>query len=211
MSFLKNKFILKNSKEEIIPDIKSLYFKYSEELKPIYFDEIIQISWYSDFSKKKLLNIKLYHKKNDLKYFLKYLDKALINLDNIVKLDKNKSIITYVPLNFFQYVYRWYSHVFLTAKELSKISKLNLESCFKKNLSFKKQSSLNKQDRHDNLKNRFSLKKNISKSIKNKDIILVDDIIASGVTINLLSKLLKDAWARNIYIIVLSWSTWQAL
>ena len=50
MSFLKNKFILKNSKEEIIPDIKSLYFKYSEELKPIYFDEIIQISWYSDFS-----------------------------------------------------------------------------------------------------------------------------------------------------------------
>ena len=205
-------FIFSNTSNKINPNIKSLITKYENEFdKEIYFNEIIQISNYEKNNKKALLSIKLYHKKSDINWFLKYLEKALIHLDTIVKLDKENTLITYVPLNIFQFVYRWYSHVYLSAKKLEKLSKMKLIKTFNKKISFKKQSSLNKKERHTNLKDRFKLRKWVYKQIKDKDIILVDDIVASWVTINILSKILKKAWARNIYVIVLAWSTWESL
>lgn len=60
---------------------------------------------------------------------------------------------------------------------------------------------LNKEQRQDTLKNIFEIKNNIE--VKNKNILLLDDIFTTGSTVNEISKLLKLEGANKIYVMTL--------
>ncbi len=66
----------------------------------------------------------------------------------------------------------------------------------------KKQSSLSYNDRVKNVKDKFVVKK--TDTVKNKTILLIDDICTSGATINECSKALKHAGAYRIYAATLA-------
>jgi predicted amidophosphoribosyltransferase len=59
------------------------------------------------------------------------------------------------------------------------------------------QTSLTKEERSLNLTDAFILEDNLQ--IKGKNILIVDDIITTGATINALAKLLKDNGAKKVY------------
>ena len=59
------------------------------------------------------------------------------------------------------------------------------------------QTKLTLEERKENISEAFSLRQ--KKIIKNKNIILVDDVITTGATITECGMLLKDHGAKNIY------------
>jgi len=69
----------------------------------------------------------------------------------------------------------------------------------------KRQASLNKKRRLKNIENSFLIKNNgIRKIIKSKNIILVDDVVSTGSTINQAAKILKDNGAKKVYALILA-------
>ncbi len=63
------------------------------------------------------------------------------------------------------------------------------------------QIGLNIQERKENVKNAFALKSNI---IKGKNILLIDDVITTGATLNSASVALKDGGVNKVYAITLA-------
>ena len=75
-------------------------------------------------------------------------------------------------------------------------------SILKRTVNTKPQNALNKKEREANIKNAFSLIDNID--IKNKSILIVDDIFTTGTTVNECCKVLKKAGAFKVDFFSLS-------
>ena len=90
---------------------------------------------------------------------------------------------------------RGYNPAFVLAEELSKLTGKPLEDVLYKNIKTKNQKFLDYSQRQENLENSMIL---LNKSvIKDKNILIVDDIITTGATIEACAKLLIKA--KNIY------------
>lgn len=66
------------------------------------------------------------------------------------------------------------------------------------------QSKLPRSERINNIKYSFSLHKNKKTEIKNKNILLVDDLLTTGSTVNECARLLKGASSGRIEVITLA-------
>ena len=98
---------------------------------------------------------------------------------------------------------RGYNQSELIAKELFKELDISYE---KNNLikikDTKTQSKLNKTQRIENIKEAFIIKDDAK--IKDKRVILVDDIYTTGNTVNECSKVLKKAGAKEIIVVTIA-------
>ena len=96
---------------------------------------------------------------------------------------------------------RGYNQTQLITNIISKSSNiLSGDEIVQKLKSTKTQSTLKKEERENNIKDVYVVKQNI----KNKNIILFDDIYTTGATINEISKKLKEAGARRIFVLILA-------
>ena len=66
------------------------------------------------------------------------------------------------------------------------------------------QSKLPRSERINNIKHSFSFRKNKEAEIKNKNILLVDDLLTTGSTVNECARLLKGASSGRIEVITLA-------
>ena len=66
----------------------------------------------------------------------------------------------------------------------------------------KKQSSLNKENRKKNVENAYVIKD--GSQVKNKKILLFDDIYTTGNTVNECSRILREAGAEQIGILTIA-------
>ena len=169
----------------------------------VYYKKMIVLFHYKDKIVKKLIkDAKFYHKKDifeDLSILL--WEKLFENiLDN-----KSEILLIPTPMYFFKKIIRWYNQSEILVKNLSKHFSLDYDfNLIKKSKSTKAQSHLSKMQRLENLKNCYKLDKNLLKKYKNKTIVIVDDVVSTWTTINEISKLLKNAWIRNIYWLCLA-------
>ena len=90
---------------------------------------------------------------------------------------------------------------------ISKVIAENLQITYNsntliKNVNNKRQSSLNLENRINNVKDVFSLTE--KQSVKNKNVILVDDIYTTGATLEECAKILKQAGAKNVLGLVIA-------
>ena len=116
-----------------------------------------------------------------------------IQKDNI-KID----VIIAVPSHKTAIKMRGYNPASLLAKELSQLLNiLFVENVVTKEIENKKQKDLNIRDRQTNVANCFCLKD--IPTIKDKNVLIVDDIITTGYTINAVAKVLKPH-AKHIYV-----------
>ena len=110
---------------------------------------------------------------------------------------KNFDLITYVPMTKKRERERSFNQSKLLAEEIGKLTKLPVVECLKKNFDTKEQKELNYTERLNNLKNIFSV---VGKdNIKNKTILLVDDIITTCATVDSCSKALSK-YANSISV-----------
>lgn len=164
-----------------------------------YFDYIICCSYYRGDIKKQIHNFK-FHEQS---YLYKYLIEICLLNNKIYNFLRNFDLITYIPMNYNKQLKRGYNQSELLAKELGR--KLNIEviKTLKKPLQLKVQSTLSEKEREKNVKNAFEF---IGKeeNIKNKKIILVDDIITTGSTVRICSKILKRFQPQKICILAIA-------
>lgn len=136
-------------------------------------------------------------KYSDCTYLAPYLANFMYRSLNYSKFD----FIAPIPVHKRKLLTRMYNQSLLLAKCLSKLSSINLiPDLLLKVKNTKPQSSLNKKDRRKNVISAYVFNKEYKKLINGKTILLIDDVITTGATINYCSKLLLNANAKDVQI-----------
>lgn len=168
--------------------------------KERYFDKAISCFVYSGTAQTLIYKLKYNSEKYISLCFGKYLANKFLQSELLNKED----IVCCVPLNEKRYKQRLYNQ----AEEIERVfenelKKFNLNHNYKYDLLLRTkntptQTNLTKQERKKNLKDAFKL--NYSKSIvKDKNILVIDDIFTTGATVEEIAKLLKRNGAKNVY------------
>lgn len=189
-----------NQCEERINKILLCNIDNYEDDKTKFFLRHIYLFKYNDEIRQKILDYKF----NDKAYIYKTFSKIINKNEKICGFLEKYDIIIPIPIHKKRKNTRGYNQSELIAKEISKNFKnLNLEKdLLTKKENNKPQSTLTKIERDENVKNVYTLK-NIDK-IKDKKIVLLDDIYTTGSTVNECSRLLKLNGAKEIGIITLA-------
>ena len=103
--------------------------------------------------------------------------------------------VTFVPMHPIDEFRRKYNQSRLLAIRVAKHLDLKVVDCLSKRFSFKHQKSLNREERHKQIKGKFIVKKDLS----NKTVLLIDDVFTTGATLNECAKVMKKAGAETVY------------
>lgn len=159
-------------------------------------EDIISYGYYNGTLKKLILEFK--YNKNFIagkiitNYLCELIENSISNIDCIV----------YVPSSKKALKLRGFNQCEFLAKEVGK--KLNIEviDCIKKRNNIKEQKSLSKEERYNNIINAFFIEDN--KKIKNKNILLIDDVTTTGATVLACKNLLKKQQIKSIKILTVA-------
>jgi len=172
------------------------------------FDKARSLGKYEGIFKEALINYKYKGRRELLKDIIKFFfqtqnNNCFIPLKRTTDKTDGMDFILYVPLHKKKLRTRGFDQAFLIAKEISKLSNIPL----KRDLLFKKkettsQAALKRQIRINNLKGAFAVRD--SNSLEEKNILLVDDVITTGATVNECSKILKQNGANRIEVFSLA-------
>lgn len=171
------------------------------ENDPVYFDEHFYMFKYEKDVREYILKYKFNEKSYMYKSFAK-----LITEDKIFKeilADKIDCIVS-VPVHKKRFKLRGYNQSCLIAKEIATLlSKDYYENVLIKGKNIVAQSTLDKLDRIRNIKGAFALDKKAD-IVKEKSVLIVDDVFTTGATINECCKLLKNAGASFVSVVTIA-------
>ncbi len=171
----------------------------STNLEKIYFDEFFYIFEYKKIIRKLLLRYKFGEKP----YLSNMFANIILNNKKIGTILKNYDIIIPVPMDSKKKSERGYNQTELIINLVSNKRDILVENrVLYKAKNTKTQSTLSLNERYENIKNAF-LVKNIEK-IKDKKVIIFDDIYTTGATVNEISKILKNAGVKKILVLVIA-------
>ena len=151
---------------------------------------------YNDTSKKLILDYKYKSKTYLCEYIVQIMEEKY-RLENL-----NVDYILYVPLHKNKYKQRGFNQSEKIAKRLGKNLNIPVLDLLERRKNTQSLYNLNKEERYKELKNGFVVKNNIE-AIKNKKILLIDDIFTTGATCNEISKVLKLEGLNNICVLTL--------
>ena len=138
---------------------------------------IYSVALYQETIKELILKLKFRHKKSS-SIVLSHL---LFEYFQKIKEEKDY-IICYVPSFFIKSAQRGYNHMFLIAKEFSLLTGIELKKDLIKKIKYT-HPQYKVKDRYKNIKDSFKINKNCLNLIKDKTVILLDDITTSGATL----------------------------
>lgn len=171
---------------------KSFYEKH-------YIDRFFCVCEYTGMMRKAIIRFKSYGKAASFRTFGLFMTKKLKDKTNVESFDG----IVYIPVSNKRLVERGYNQAYLLAKSISKLTGINvIKNVLKRTLDTKSQKELNRTARIENIRGVFKVEK--PDKIKEKNILLVDDIMTTGSTLNEASHVLKNAGAKKITAIVLA-------
>jgi ComF family protein len=107
-----------------------------------------------------------------------------------------------VPLHWTRYAWRGYNQTELIAKQLSKKLDTPVLNIVKRKNRTIFQSKLNSEQRQKNVEKAFALRDGNDTSIKDKTVIIIDDLFTTGATVKNVAKLLATLQPTSIYIAV---------
>ncbi len=127
---------------------------------------------------------------------------GLIQNESFNKVLASEPVIVAVPLSAKRQRQRGYNHAQLLAQDLGLKLGLKVENILTRKIDTKPQYKLKKEQRQENIKGAFSMSHNIKLNLKNKTIILVDDIATTYATLKECAKVLKQNGAGKVYGVV---------
>lgn len=144
-----------------------------------------------------LKNIILDYKFNDKVYFSEVISDILLEKLFAAKLHLNYQYITYVPMYKTDLSERGYNQSKILAEKIAKKSLLNYVDIIKKVKRTQRQVEVLNIKRYTNLKNAFEISGRVAENI-----IVVDDVITTGSTLEEIAKLLKENGAKKVAALV---------
>ena len=165
----------------------------------IFFEELISIFKYEGRIRDKIIDYKF----NEKSYLYKTFTFFLLKNKKVVEKIQSYDTIIPVPISEKRKKTRGYNQSLLISREISKKTGIKLQE---KNLIKIKntieQSKLDKEEREKNVQNVYQIKN--EEILKNKKILLLDDIYTTGNTVNSCCKILKKAKPKKIGVIVIA-------
>lgn len=136
------------------------------------------------------------------KYLYKPLAKYL--LDYYATQNFNVDCVTFIPMFKKKEKLRGYNQAQLLADEFA--SKLNLPCVgfCEKIVDNTSQTELDFKSRRDNVKDTFKFKAEFKSEVKDKVVLVIDDIFTTGATTNEICKVLLNAGAKECYVLTLA-------
>ena len=109
--------------------------------------------------------------------------------------------LTYIPMTKERLRERGYNQSKLMADRLSEILKIPSMELVEKVCETNRQATLTASERKDNLKGSFKAKKI---DLTGKTITVIDDVLTTGVTMNLVAEQLKKMGASKVYVLTIA-------
>lgn len=165
------------------------------------FDEHLYIFYYEGVIRKTILEYKFNDKSYLYKTFANFTKKNKKMCVQIKKYD----IIMPVPISRKRNNIRGYNQSTLFARDLANEFKIQfIEKGLIKIKNNLPQSMLTKEERHENTKGVYKINSKNINIIKQKNILLVDDIFTTGSTVNECSRILKEYGVANVGILTIA-------
>lgn len=164
-----------------------------------YCDAVLCACKYSGIIKASLIRYKFHKKPSYYRTFAKLLKDAIYKVTNVEKFD----IIMSVPLHKQKEFTRGYNQALLISKALCR--ETGLEECSElltRTRFTEPQSLLDKKHRNQNVTGAFEVSN--TEKVRGKYILIVDDILTTGNTINECCKVLKEAGAKAVVAAVIA-------
>lgn len=118
---------------------------------------------------------------------------------------QHSDFIIPVPLHYFRFIGRRFNQSALLAHVLSKKTGIKtLPDALKRKRYTTPQTGLTKTQRKDNVKGAFAMNGRYMKDIKGKNILLIDDVVTTGSTIEQSTRTLLKAGAAQVNVLTLA-------
>lgn len=163
-----------------------------------YFDKHGYLFKYDGQIRKLILDYKFEEKA----YLYKTFSKMILDNKIICNFIMEYDMIIPVPIHKKRYYERGYNQSELIANEIAKRYKYIYKDVLIKNKNNITQSTLNKEERIQNVKNVYELKN--QSIVKDKNILLIDDIYTTGNTVNECARVLKKGNAHEIGVLTIA-------
>lgn len=196
----KCELLIKINKSELCPGCGKLSSKSSYCNKCRRGQEIRGVYYASRF-KSPVNELIHWYKYEQIKSIGDYLaDLMIISIEN--KQLPDNAVLTYVPLHYKKLLKRGFNQSKDLAESLSKRLDIEHADALRRVRATKSQMKLKRGERLNNLSGAFKIKN--SQLIRGKNILLVDDVMTTGNTLNECAKILKFAGAKNVYGLVVA-------
>lgn len=169
-------------------------YRDSLDYKFKYLDEIYINYYYNNFLKEIVVDFKY----NEKTYLNRFFGEMYINKIFEEKLNKEYSLITYIPMTKYYENKRGYNQSKLISEYISKNTLIETKELLYKNRNNKRQKDLSKEERYENVRDIFSCREDVS----DKNILIIDDIVTTGYTLDFAAKALKELGAKKVAAIV---------
>ncbi len=173
----------------------SVEFCDSCKQKNLNFDMARSVFSYENAVKKLVHGFKYYKKLYLREVFSYYLTGVLLNNFS------DANLITFVPSTKKRLKERGYNQSKALAEELSRTINIPCIEVCQKIKDTDRQATLNADERLDNLRGSFKI---TSGEVKNKNIVIVDDVLTTGATTDYIARLLKKAGATKVYVLTIA-------
>ncbi|MTI67737.1 MAG: ComF family protein [Firmicutes bacterium] len=161
-----------------------------------YFYKATAVFEYNNSIKKAIYKYKYYKRS----YMYKAFGELMLNLLKANHLEDIDYIVA-VPLHKTKELKRGFNQAYLLAKYISEKTFIPLDKSLLRIKKTVVQNNLKSIQRHNNIKGAFSLKKN---NLKDKNILLIDDILTTGATADECSKTLLNGGVKRVYVLTLA-------
>ena len=142
-------------------------------------------------------------KYNEMKRIAKYLEEYVSKYLSIFQPFENIDIIAPVPLHKVKKRARGFNQAEFLSKEISRhMNWVHISNLVLRNRFTDTQTKLDRKQRQENVSDAFII--NTKFEIKDKNILIVDDVFTTGSTVNSICKLLKKNHADRIYVLTIA-------
>lgn len=166
---------------------------------PPAFTRALSVFRYDDTSRKQVLAFKFHDRTQLAPVFGQWLARAGNEFAPLT------DVILPVPLHYRRLLQRRYNQAALLSYALGKQVKLPvLPDVLLRKKPTSSQSGLSRKGREDNLRGAFTVPKAKRAQIKGKSVLLVDDVMTTGATLNACARVLHDAGVKDVYGLTLA-------
>lgn len=164
-----------------------------------FYNEMLYIFKYEGIIRNKIIEYKF----KDKAYLSKMFCKIFVKSKNCCDFLKSYDIIIPVPIHRKRKIQRGYNQCELIARQLADyVESMICTDVLVKQRNTVPQSTLGKEERKNNIKNVYIIQN--KDKIKNKSILILDDIYTTGSTVNECSRILKKAGATKIGVLTIA-------
>ncbi len=164
---------------------------------PPLFSTLRSVMFYNEDSKKIIFDLKF----SDKLHLAKLYGKWLFDISHHILSDID--IIIPVPLHRWRLLNRGYNQSSLLANSLAKYAKIDVDHLSLLRIKNTRPQSLSsKASRLSNVKNAFAIRD--GKNVKNKNILLIDDVVTTGSTLHFCTKTLLESQAKSVHILTIA-------